>query len=124
MGASGGIGQPLSLLLKHSSLITDLNLYDIVHTLGVATDLSHIETKCKVKGFVGADQLKDSLRGADIIIIPAGVPRKPGVTRDDLFHTNASIVRDLAAAAAEVAPKALIGIISNPVNIGSIFLVI
>jgi malate dehydrogenase len=44
----------------------------------------------------------------DIIIIPAGVPRKPGMTRDDLFNTNASIVRDLARAAAEVAPKALV----------------
>lgn len=39
-----------------------------------------------------------------------------GMTRDDLFNTNASIVRDLAQAAADVAPKALIGIISNPVN--------
>lgn len=38
------------------------------------------------------------------------------MTRDDLFNTNASIVRDLAKAAAEVAPKALVGIISNPVN--------
>jgi malate dehydrogenase len=116
MGASGGIGQPLSLLLKHSSLISELNLYDIVHTPGVAADLSHIETRCKVKGFVGADQLRDSLRGVELVIIPAGVPRKPGMTRDDLFNTNASIVRDLAVACAEVCPKALIGIISNPVN--------
>jgi len=38
------------------------------------------------------------------------------MTRDDLFNTNASIVRDLIAAMAEVAPKALVGIISNPVN--------
>lgn len=116
MGASGGIGQPLSLLLKHSQLINELSLYDIVHTPGVAADLSHIETRCKVKGFVGPDQLRDSLKGADLVIIPAGVPRKPGMTRDDLFNTNASIVRDLAVACAEVCPKALIGIISNPVN--------
>jgi len=116
MGASGGIGQPLSLLLKHSQLITELALYDIVHTPGVAADLSHIETKCKVKGFVGADQLRESLKGAEVVIIPAGVPRKPGMTRDDLFNTNASIVRDLAQAIAEVCPKAIIGIISNPVN--------
>jgi malate dehydrogenase len=116
MGASGGIGQPLSLLLKHSQLISELSLYDIVHTPGVAADLSHIETRCKVKGYVGPDQLHDSLKGVDIVIIPAGVPRKPGMTRDDLFNTNASIVRDLAAATAEVSPRALIGIISNPVN--------
>lgn len=49
-------------------------------------------------------------------MIPAGVPRKPGMTRDDLFNTNASIVRDLAQAVADVAPKALVAIISNPVN--------
>ncbi|XP_012266831.1 malate dehydrogenase, mitochondrial [Athalia rosae] len=116
MGASGGIGQPLSLLLKQSPLVTELSLYDIVNTPGVAADLSHIETPAKVKAFNGPDQLKDSLRGAQVIIIPAGVPRKPGMTRDDLFNTNASIVRDLAAAAAEVAPKAFVAIISNPVN--------
>ena len=45
--------------------------------------------------FVGADQLKDSLVGAEIVVIPAGVPRKPGMTRDDLFNTNASIVANL-----------------------------
>jgi len=116
MGASGGIGQPLSLLLKQSPLVTELNLYDIVHTKGVAADLSHINSQAKVQGFVGPDQLKASLEGCQVIIIPAGVPRKPGMTRDDLFNINASIVRDLAAAAAEVCPKALIGIISNPVN--------
>jgi len=116
MGASGGIGQPLSLLMKQSPLVTQLSLYDIVHTLGVASDLSHINSPAKVKGFVGPDQLKASLEGADVVIIPAGVPRKPGMTRDDLFNINASIVRDLAAAIAEVCPKALVGIISNPVN--------
>lgn len=116
MGASGGIGQPLSLLLKQSPLVTELSLYDIVNTPGVAADLSHIDSPAKVKAFNGADQLKDSLRGAQVVIIPAGVPRKPGMTRDDLFNTNASIVRDLAQAIAEVAPKAFVAIISNPVN--------
>lgn len=57
-GASGGIGQPLSLLLKESPLVTQLSLYDIVHTVGVAADLSHIETKSKVTGYVGPEQLK------------------------------------------------------------------
>ena len=40
-------------------------------------------------GFVGQDQLKASLEGMEIVVIPAGVPRKPGMTRDDLFNTNA-----------------------------------
>merc|ERR1711951_197734 len=95
MGAAGGIGQPLSMLLKLNPAVTKLALYDIVATPGVAADLSHIETPGRVSGFVGADQLEASLVGAEIVVIPAGVPRKPGMTRDDLFNTNASIVTTL-----------------------------
>ncbi|CAG0900378.1 unnamed protein product [Cyprideis torosa] len=116
MGASGGIGQPMSLLLKQCPLISELSLYDLVHTPGVAADLSHIETKSTVKGYMGPEQLKDSLQGCNVVMIPAGVPRKPGMTRDDLFNTNASIVRDLIQAIADTCPSAIVGIISNPVN--------
>ncbi|CAH1163282.1 unnamed protein product [Phaedon cochleariae] len=115
-GASGGIGQPLSLLLKINPLVSELSLYDVVHTPGVAADLSHIETAAKVTGYNGPEHLAEALKCADVIIIPAGVPRKPGMTRDDLFNTNAGIVKSLAECAAEVAPEALIGIITNPVN--------
>lgn len=48
LGASGGIGQPMSLLLKQSPLIDELALYDIVGTPGVAADLGHIETPAQV----------------------------------------------------------------------------
>jgi len=116
LGAAGGIGQPLSLLLKQSPLVTKLALYDLAHTPGVAADLSHMNTRAQVTGYAGADQLKDALKDADVVVIPAGVPRKPGMTRDDLFNTNASIVRDLVEGCAAACPKALIAIISNPVN--------
>ena len=78
-GAAGGIGQPLSLLLKANVLVTDLALYDIVNTPGVAADLSHINTPANVAGYVGDAQLADALIGADVVVIPAGVPRKPGM---------------------------------------------
>lgn len=116
LGAAGGIGQPLSLLLKLNPRVTSLALYDIVNTPGVAADLSHCSTPAQVKGFVGPDQLGECVEGCDVVVIPAGVPRKPGMTRDDLFNTNASIVRDLAEACAQNCPKAMICIISNPVN--------
>ncbi|KAM4795468.1 malate dehydrogenase, mitochondrial [Rhinophrynus dorsalis] len=116
LGASGGIGQPLSLLLKNSPLISNLTLYDIAHTPGVAADLSHIETRAKVTGYLGPEQLPESLKDADVVVIPAGVPRKPGMTRDDLFNTNASIVATLTEACAKHCPEAMICIISNPVN--------
>jgi len=115
-GAAGGIGQPLSLLLKQSAHITHLSLFDIVNTPGVTADLSHINTPSKVTGHIGTAQLEEAIKDADIVVIPAGVPRKPGMTRDDLFKINAGIVRDLAVAAAKFAPKAIMCIISNPVN--------
>jgi malate dehydrogenase len=116
VGASGGIGQPLSLLLKLDNNVTQLSLYDVVNTPGVAADISHINSPAKTKGFVGADQMHDALTGADIVVIPAGVPRKPGMTRDDLFNTNASIVQGVAAACAKSCPNAMFLVISNPVN--------
>merc|ERR1719466_176565 len=116
MGASGGIGQPLSMLLKLNPAITKLALYDIVHTVGVAADLSHIETPAKVTGYMGPDQLDAALQGCEVVVIPAGVPRKPGMTRDDLFNTNATIVATLADACARHCPEAMICVIANPVN--------
>ncbi|KAK9762566.1 hypothetical protein K7432_011576 [Basidiobolus ranarum] len=116
LGAAGGIGQPLSLLLKQNTLISHLALYDLVNVPGVAADLSHINTPSKVTGHLGSDNLKDALTDSHIVVVPAGVPRKPGMTRDDLFKINAGIVRDLATAAAKHCPKAFMLIISNPVN--------
>ncbi|PJF16628.1 Malate dehydrogenase [Paramicrosporidium saccamoebae] len=117
LGAAGGIGQPLSLLLKSDakSRISDLALYDIAN-MGMAADLAHIPTASRVKGFSGEGELPHALDKADVVIIPAGVPRKPGMTRDDLFNINASIVRNLVAACAKYCPSAHVLIISNPVN--------
>ena len=84
---------------------------------GVAADVSHVNTKSTVKGYDPTPSgLAACLKGSDIVLIPAGVPRKPGMSRDDLFNTNASIVRDLAKAVAQSAPKAKVLVISNPVN--------
>lgn len=117
LGAAGGIGQPLSLLMKLNHKVTNLALYDLRLGKGVAADLSHIPTNSTVEGYGPENNgLAQALSGADVVLIPAGVPRKPGMTRDDLFNTNASIVRDLAKAAAENAPNAALLIISNPVN--------
>eukprot|EP01038_Epipyxis_sp_PR26KG_P011267 gene11267-15116_t len=116
LGASGGIGQPLSLLLKLEPLVTELSLFDVVRTPGVASDISHCCTPAKVTGYVGMEQIGAALKDCKVVVIPAGVPRKPGMTRDDLFNTNASIVKGLADACAVSCPDAIFLIISNPVN--------
>jgi malate dehydrogenase len=118
LGAAGGIGQPLSLLCKLSPEITELSCYDIVGTPGVAADLSHIPTYSKVTGSLpspvsfpskGNMGLEETLTGCDVVVIPAGVPRKPGMTRDDLFNTNAGIVKTLVEGCAKYCPDAMIG---------------
>jgi malate dehydrogenase len=116
LGAAGGIGQPLSLLLKQCPLVASLRLYDIANVAGVAADLSHVNTRARVVGFTGPEQLGAALSGCDLVVMPAGIPRKPGMSRDDLFTINAGIVRDLVAGVAKHCPAATLNIISNPVN--------
>lgn len=117
LGAAGGIGQALSLLLKTQLPDgAELALFDIAPvTPGVAVDLSHIPTAVDVKGY-GEDGLATALKGADIVLIPAGVPRKPGMDRSDLFNMNAGIIKNLVEAVADNCPKACVGVITNPVN--------
>ena len=126
LGASGGIGQPLALLCKLSPNIDEVSCYDVAPMLpGVAADLSHCPTKAKLTGYLpsagtwppsGNTGLEAALTGADVVVIPAGVPRKPGMTRDDLFNTNAGIVKTLVEGVGKYCPNAVLGIISNPVN--------
>jgi len=117
LGAAGGIGQALGLLLKTQLPAgSELSLYDIAPlTPGVAVDLSHIPRAVKVIGF-SAEDPSPALKNADIVLISAGVARKPGMARADLFNINASIVKNLVASCANTCPTALIGIITNPVN--------
>ncbi|THF98811.1 hypothetical protein TEA_026601 [Camellia sinensis var. sinensis] len=114
LGAAGGIGQPLALLIKMSPLVSNLHLYDIANVKGVAADLSHCNTPSQVLDFTGASELGNCLKGVNVVVIPAGVPRKPGMTRDDLFNINANIVKTLVEAVADNCPDAFIHIISNP----------
>ena len=72
LGAAGGIGQPLSLLLKADPLVSGLSLYDVVNTPGVAADLSHCNTPATVTGVTGVGNAEEALKGADVVVIPAG----------------------------------------------------
>ncbi|CBF76243.1 hypothetical protein AN5031.2 [Aspergillus nidulans FGSC A4] len=115
LGAAGQIGTPLSLLCKASDLFAEISLYDIVHVPGIATDLMHIDTRARVTGHLPDDSgLKKALTGADIVVVTAGIARKPGMTRD--AQTNASIIRDIFAEIAATCPNAVSCVVTNPVN--------
>jgi len=125
-GGAGGIGQPLSLLMSLDKNVKEVSVYDLsiamVPPAGVATDLSHIENKCAVNGYVGElnkppqEFTEKALGGCDLVLIPAGMPRKPGMTRDDLFKVNADIAKGLVEACAKYCPNAILCMIVNPVN--------
>merc|ERR1719387_1096450 len=94
----------------------------MVPPAGVAADLSHLEYPSKVVGYAmdpkqsPKSQLKDCLTGCSLVLVPAGVPRKPGQTRDDLFKINAGIAKDIVEACAKYCPEAIVALIVNPVN--------
>merc|ERR1719197_240650 len=94
----------------------------MVPPAGVAADLGHIEKKSAVQGYVGELNkepklfTEKALSGCDLVLIPAGMPRKPGMTRDDLFKVNADIAKGLVEACAKYCPNAILCMIVNPVN--------
>ncbi|XP_030387169.1 malate dehydrogenase, mitochondrial-like [Scaptodrosophila lebanonensis] len=116
VGASGGIGQPLSLLIKQNPLVRELALHDLANVAGVGADLSHVSTKATVESYAGDTELMDALRNAEVVVVSAGLPRKPGMTRDQLLGANGSIAIKVATAVSAACPDALLAFITNPLN--------
>lgn len=125
-GGSGGIGQPLSLLMSMDPNVSELAVFDLniamVPAAGVAADLSHIESNVAVSahsmevGSAAKEHMEKALKGCSLVLVPAGMPRKPGMTRDDLFKVNADIAKGTVEACAKHCPDAVVALIVNPVN--------
>ncbi len=113
----GQIGGNLALLAAQKQL-GDVVLFDIVEGLpqGKALDLSQLTAseRCDAK-IIGTNKYED-VAGADVVIITAGIPRKPGMSRDDLLDTNVKIMKDVAANLKKHAPDAFNIVISNPLD--------
>jgi len=127
VGGAGGIGQPLALLMASDPLVSELVIIDLniamVPAEGVAADLSHLEGKCKVVSKTltvnedkAIDTAGDVLKGCHLVLVPAGVPRKPGQDRKDLLNINAGIAKGTVEACAKHCPDAVCALIVNPVN--------
>ncbi|XP_043648552.1 malate dehydrogenase, mitochondrial [Drosophila teissieri] len=116
VGAGGGIGQPLSLLLRRCPGIDELALHDISDMKGIAADLSHVSQTGKVLGFSGEQELEPAVSGADVVVVAAGMPRLPGMQRDHLMAANGNVAVKVATAVSNASPRALLAFITNPVN--------
>ena len=113
----GQIGGVLAQLIAMREL-ADVVLFDIVEGLPQGKTLDIAEAS-RIDGFdvklKGTNEYKD-IDNADLIIITAGLPRKPGMSRDDLLTTNAKIMKSVAEGVKEHAPNAIVIIISNPLD--------
>ena len=116
---AGQIGGTLAHLIGTKELVDEVVLFDVASGIakGKALDIAQSSS---VDGFnvkfSGTDDYKD-IRDSDVIIITAGVPRKPGMSRDDLLEINLKIIKQVAKGIKQNAPNAFVICITNPLDV-------
>ncbi len=116
---AGQIGGTLAHLIGLKELVSEVVLFDIAGGIakGKALDIAQSSS---VDGFnvsfSGTDKYKD-IKNSDVIIITAGVPRKPGMSRDDLLGINLKIIKQVAQGIKQNAPNAFVICITNPLDV-------
>ncbi|MCP8884056.1 malate dehydrogenase [Devosia sp. XJ19-1] len=114
---AGQIGGTLALLTAQKEL-GDVVLFDVVDGVGPGKALdiaqSAVTQSFDVK-MKGTSEYKD-IEGADVVIVTAGVPRKPGMSRDDLLEINLKVMEQVGAGISKYAPNALVICITNPLD--------
>ena len=113
----GQIGGVLAQIIAAKQL-GDVVMFDVVEDLPQGKTLDIAEAS-RISGFdakiTGTNDYKD-IAGSDIVIVTAGIPRKPGMSRDDLLTTNANIMKSVAEGVKKYAPNSIVIIISNPLD--------
>ena len=117
---AGNVGATVANVIAHKDLCRELVLVDIKEGLaeGKALDIwqagpiNHFNTK--VVG-VTNDYLRT--KGSGVVVITSGIPRKPGMSRDDLIKTNASIVKEVTEKVIKYSPEAIVIVVSNPLDV-------
>ena len=115
---AGQIGGTLAHLIGTKELVDEVVLFDVASGIakGKALDIAQSSS---VDGFnvkfLGTDDYKD-IKDSDVIIITAGVPRKPGMSRDDLLGINLKVMKSVGEGIARFAPNAFVICITNPLD--------
>jgi malate dehydrogenase len=115
---AGNVGATAAQRLAEKELC-DVVLMDIIDGVpqGKALDLTEAAPVEKHDAHLVGTNGYDETRNSDIVIITAGIPRKPGMSRDDLISTNAGIVKNVAKEIAQRSPNAVLIIVSNPLDV-------
>ncbi len=116
---AGNVGATCANVLAHENIIEELVLVDIMGDLarGKGLDMWQQAPIDDYTSFIkGTDDYKDTAN-SDIVVITAGVPRKPGMSRDDLISTNAKIVNAVTKSIMNYSKKPIIIVVSNPLDV-------
>ena len=115
---AGHVGAAAGIRLAESDAFKRLAMVDVVDGLaaGLALDMWHSAGAQRFTTRVTGSTTLDDIAGAGIVVITAGRPRKPGMTRTDLTAVNAEIIREVAAAIRERAPDAVVVVVTNPLE--------
>jgi malate dehydrogenase len=115
----GQIGQILALLAAQKEL-GDIVLFDIPefenNMKGKALDLMETVPHGNIDANIIGTSKYEDIAGADVVIVTAGKPRMPGMTREDLLNTNIKIITDVAKGVMKHAPEAFCIIVTNPID--------
>jgi malate dehydrogenase len=117
---AGNVGATCANVIAHKNLCKEVVLVDIKEGIAEGKSLDIWQTapinhfNTRVVGSTN-DYLKT--KGSGVIVITSGLPRKPGMSRDDLIKTNAAIVKDVTEKAIKYSPDAIIIIVSNPLDV-------
>lgn len=114
---AGNVGATAAQRLCEKELC-DVVLVDIVEGVpqGKALDLVEASPIEKHDAFVTGANDYEATKGSDVVIITAGIPRKPGMSRDDLIKTNAGIIKSVTEQVVKYSPDCVIIIVSNPLD--------
>jgi len=116
---AGNVGATCAQRLAEKELAREVVMIDIAEGIPQGKGLDQWES-APIEGFdsmvTGANDY-EAARGSEIVIITAGIARKPGMSRDDLLKTNADIVRGVSKEVKRVAPDSIIIMVSNPLDV-------
>ncbi len=115
---AGHVGATTTQRLAEAELAREIVMVDIVEGVPQGKALDQYES-APVLGFdtriVGSNGYEET-KASDVVVITAGIPRKPGMSRDDLLATNAGIVRSVSEQVRDASPEAIVIIVSNPLD--------
>jgi len=115
---AGNVGATVAYSLAMKGICHEIILRDnnMDRAKGMALDMSQAANAARSHTVVSVAKEMDELTGCDVVVITAGSPRKPGMSRDDLLMTNASIIKEVVLGVKRYSPNAILVLVTNPLD--------